>query len=607
MSSTSKSKTKRPKISELPKHKPPPMRQLKVTAFFQRGPQQPTQKLSSGSSLAIENHGSGEESSSSINMNSSIITPEITICESNDEQESDIEEIFCSEELLEKRKSLARQEAADRVKRKYCDADFVEFETYNYNDETIVDKRSAKERRRCPFYKRIPYTNICVDAFNFAKEDNLQHYFLSHFHADHYIGMTKGFDKPIYCTPITARLVRHKFKVAPKYLKAHELNEPFYIGTTRCTFFDANHCPGAAIILFELQNTMRYLHTGDFRACPEMEQIYDLKNGPIDCCFLDTTFCDASKTFPPQKEVLENTVNVCKYALEKNPRTLIVCGSYCIGKEKVFLAVAEALNLKVWCNQYKRGYFNCIKDPRLEAALVEKQEDAKIHVLPLKSLWKRGMREYLEKHFDHFDAIVALRPSGWEYKRNKHMVPEVEGNIAIYPVPYSEHSSYTDLQRFILWLRPRRIIPTVNMGDPIKRGQMNHIFRRWQRTPYVAPPPEIEALVKSEQFIDEDIGNDPIVAPPATGSKDVGDITKEPEQIGASQVKVDPDVKPKLEREGATFDLKQETIKMDPDIKTVHIKTEYKPESNSIKLEVSKEELTIVNQLLAKDDISWIT
>jgi len=467
------SRGKRPKLSELPNYRPPKLRQLKVTAFFKKESQAslPQPPLSS------------DESS---RLNSGITSSEVTICDSG--SDSDIcEEIFCSEDLVSKRKPPPT--GLDSNKKKYCDADFVEFDTFNYDDELIIDKKTSKERRRCPFYKRIPYSSICVDAFNFAKEDSLQHYFLTHFHADHYIGMTKGFDKPIYCSKITGRLLRHKFKVSPKYIKTYELNEPFYVNNIRCTFYDANHCPGAVIILFEItSNSMRYLHTGDFRACPEMEQIYDLKNGPIDCCFLDTTFCDATKTFPSQKEVLENTVSVCRYALEQNPRTLFVCGSYCIGKEKVFMAVAEALNLKVWCNKYKRAFFDCIQDARLQAVLVDKQEEAKIHVLPLKSLWKRGMREYLMKHFEHFDAIVALRPSGWEYRRNKNMVPEVEGNIAIYPVPYSEHSSYTDLERFITWLRPRRIIPTVNMGDPIKRGQMNNIFRRWQRKSYEVQP-----------------------------------------------------------------------------------------------------------------------
>ena len=33
------------------------------------------------------------------------------------------------------------------------------------------------------------------------------------------------------------------------------------------TFVDANHCPGAAMILFEPVGKAPVLHTGDFRCC----------------------------------------------------------------------------------------------------------------------------------------------------------------------------------------------------------------------------------------------------------------------------------------------------------------------------------------------------
>ena len=74
------------------------------------------------------------------------------------------------------------------------------FSTAGSNKTSTFSRRKLKP---CPPYKIIEDTTFAVDAFQFGYIENVTHYFLTHFHADHYIGLTKSFAKPIYMSPIT--------------------------------------------------------------------------------------------------------------------------------------------------------------------------------------------------------------------------------------------------------------------------------------------------------------------------------------------------------------------------------------------------------------------
>lgn len=49
--------------------------------------------------------------------------------------------------------------------------------------------------------------------------------------------------------------------------------------------------------------------------------------------------------FPSKEDVLSYVVRIAKEFLRKQPKTLIVVGSYSIGKECVYLAIAKALGV----------------------------------------------------------------------------------------------------------------------------------------------------------------------------------------------------------------------------------------------------------------------
>ena len=54
--------------------------------------------------------------------------------------------------------------------------------------------------------------------------------------------------------------------------------------------------------------------------------------------------------------------------------------------------------------------------------------------------------------------------AGWSFQK-KGLQTRREGNVTIYGIPYSEHSSFAELRNCVKLLRPKRLIPTVNCPD----------------------------------------------------------------------------------------------------------------------------------------------
>lgn len=199
--------------------------------------------------------------------------------------------------------------------------------------ETASRGRPAYERT-CPFYKIMPGFAICVDAFRYGAVEGCQAYFLSHFHSDHYVGLTANWRHgPIYCSKVTGSLVKQQLRTAAKWVVELEFEKSYDIPGTEgatVTMMPANHCPGSSLFLFQKsfgngpnKRTKRILHCGDFRACPEhvrhpllKPDVIDSISGKsrqqrIDICYLDTTYLNPRYSFPPQGDVIQACADLC--------------------------------------------------------------------------------------------------------------------------------------------------------------------------------------------------------------------------------------------------------------------------------------------------------
>ncbi|PIK58668.1 putative DNA cross-link repair 1A protein-like isoform X1 [Apostichopus japonicus] len=343
---------------------------------------------------------------------------------------------------------------------------------------------SKNPKRQCPFYKKMPGTAFAVDAFSYGDVPGITSYFLTHFHADHYGGLTKKFANPIYCSKITANLVKKRLNVPAEYVHALSMRQEHIIDGIKVIFLEANHCPGSVLILFTLPDGRKYLHTGDFRAHPRMELYPNLQNCTIDKLYLDTTYCDPKYDFPMQDDVIQFAVNIAVKAVRENDRTLIICGTYTIGKERVYTAISDALDCKICVLSDKKRVLECLDDSNLMDKIVVGEKSARLHVVSMGKLNPRRLLIYLEELQKIFDNIVAFKPTGWTHNSKVNSLadlkPAIMGRVKIYG---NEHSSYSELKRFVQFVHSNgpnvKILPTVNVGNPQQRAFMETHFEKW--------------------------------------------------------------------------------------------------------------------------------
>ena len=354
-----------------------------------------------------------------------------------------------------------------------------------------------------------------VDGFkHVATRPKTRSFFLSHFHSDHYGGLRESFDAgTIYCSQITAKLVVEVLHVPPSRLKPMPLGQKFEVEGVTVTFVEANHCPGAVLILFETPAGYSALHCGDMRYAPSMRANSTLQRicGNVDDIFLDTTYGASKHDFPTQEEsiaqvceaVIKSLGSSCAEGTQPllgaqdaqstpnaSPTTalaaaaqpmhscLILLGAYTIGKEKLLLGVARATGLQIFVDEEKYRILRCLDLPKEDlchfttCADVTPLHVCKLHIVgEVWPFFKPGfasIERYIAQRGLSVRSALGVLPTGWadSSKWNRaHALQERQrdngGKVAVLLAPYSEHSNYSELTAFVQWLKPTRVVPTV--------------------------------------------------------------------------------------------------------------------------------------------------
>jgi len=351
----------------------------------------------------------------------------------------------------------------------------------------------------------IPDTDILVDWFrplppSWQKTHKSTIFFLSHFHGDHYSGLTDQWDKgEILCSVTTGTLAKRVIGVRADLIKTYSFNEPFEVfsptlkGNVTVSLCDANHCPGAAMLIFHFvhpeKGPISYIHTGDFRYTPRLLKNIQLK-ARLEAIFLDTTYCHPKHNFVEQRDSIGSIIEtISQKMLEKNKRTLVLLSAYKLGKERILLAVAKALGRKIFVDTAKLPVLECLGfDDEDMGYFTADMTHSDIHVCRMGfcgEMWPyfrpnfKNIKEYLANHRLEHDQVIAFIPTGWagSSNYNKRNATRKKKNITIMAVPYSEHSNFSELLEFVTALKPVQVVPTV-FSDSADRKRIMKRFSR---------------------------------------------------------------------------------------------------------------------------------
>ncbi|XP_048207777.1 homeodomain-interacting protein kinase 1 isoform X8 [Perognathus longimembris pacificus] len=293
----------------------------------------------------------------------------------------------------------------------------------------------------------IPHTPIAVDFWSLRRAGSARLFFLSHLHSDHTAGLSSTWARPLYCSPVTARLLHRRLRVSKQWIRALEVGVPHVLPlddvgleTMTVTLMDANHCPGSVMFLFEgYFGTI--LYTGDFRYTPSMLKEPALASGKqIHTLYLDNTNCNPALILPSRQEAARQIIQL----IEKHPRHNIKIGLYSLGKESLLEQLA--LEFRTWVVLSPQR-LELVQLLGLADVFTVEEKAGRIHVVDHREICHSAMLRWNQTH-----ATLAILPTS----RKVHCP---HPNVHI--VPYSDHSSFSELRAFVAALKPCQVVPIV--------------------------------------------------------------------------------------------------------------------------------------------------
>nr|GMC64609.1 5' exonuclease Apollo isoform X1 [Ipomoea batatas] len=325
--------------------------------------------------------------------------------------------------------------------------------------------------------KGLPFS---VDTWS-PNSSRKRNHFLTHAHKDHTQAICTYASYPIYCTLLTKSLVLQHYPQLDRSVFVNiEVGQSLDIedpdGRFTVTAFDANHCPGALMFLFE-GNFGNILHTGDCRLTTEclqrLPEKYVGNRGresrcPLDCVFLDCTFGKFPLRMPTRQSAIQQVIN-CIWKYPDAPTVYLTCDL--LGQEEILVNVSRAFGCKIYVDKEKNP--ECSQALELLVPEILSQDPRSRFQLfgGFPGLYDRAEAKIAEAraNFQHEPLIIRASSQWYAYdegcsemetRKKERFDQAVRDLSGVWHVCYSIHSSREELEWALQLLTPRWVVST---------------------------------------------------------------------------------------------------------------------------------------------------
>ncbi|XP_053698408.1 protein artemis-like [Sabethes cyaneus] len=333
---------------------------------------------------------------------------------------------------------------------------------------------------------------ISADRFLALNRSESVVFFLSHCHRDHMAGLElpEPLPGPLYTSPISAVFLKHRFPHLSSGIRTLEigvatsitLNTDSESREIQVTAIPAGHCPGSVMLLFENQAHQQILYTGDFRLSPkDLRNIVPLRTVHLDAVYLDTTFFNRSFSyFPSQSESLAKISSLATEWLARDERNVVAFKLPALyGSEFLFVELYRRLKQKIHVRPEELQQYRYLVS--LDDCVTANGKAARIHACQGTNPIRTGGWTCSSAKEEHDDSrhVRVIRPSALRWRNlteGKPFCRRLSESSEDYGVCYSNHASYSELEDFLRYLRPKRVHFNVLPKEDLKaERRMNRL------------------------------------------------------------------------------------------------------------------------------------